>query len=190
MRIQDRIGMPLDEFIQRYDDAPFELIDGEIVPKMPTVSGHSKIIKRVYRAFLPFEDEGLGEVFQETTYIDMERPDWVRGSRIPDVMWVSAAKLAEFRNGVPDADRRPYILIPDIAVEVVSNANTPTDIQKGVAVYLSHGVSLIWVIYPETRQVVVYQHDKLPISLLSGNAVLDAGNVLPGFTLHLESVFA
>ena len=189
MRIQDRIGMPLDEFIRRYDDAPFELIDGEIVPKMPTVSGHNKIAKRVFMAFLPFEQQGLGEVFQEAAYIHTERPDWVSGSRIPDVMWVAAAKLAEFRETVPDADRRPFIFVPDIVVEVVSTANTPADIQRGVATYLRHGVSLIWVIYPETRQVAVYRHDSQQLALLSGDDALDASSVLPGFTLALKDIF-
>lgn len=189
MRIQARVGMPLEEFIWRYDDAPFELIDGEIVPKMPTLSGHNKLAKRIFVAFLPFEQQGLGEVFQEAAYIHTDRFDWVNGSRVPDVMWVSAPKLTAFRDSVPDADRRPYIVVPDIVVEVVSPSNTPTDIQKGVAGYLSHGVHLIWVIYPESRQVAVYQVDRQQLALLSEEDHLDAGDVLPGFRLPLKQVF-
>ena len=64
MSVQTRIGMPLDEFIRRYDEAPFELIDGEIIPKMPTVSGHNQLAKRFFIALLPFEQQRLGEVFQ------------------------------------------------------------------------------------------------------------------------------
>ena len=37
MAVQTEIGMPLDEFIRQYDEAPFELVNGERIPLMPPV---------------------------------------------------------------------------------------------------------------------------------------------------------
>jgi len=190
MSIQTRIGMPLDEFIRRGDEAPFELIDGEIVPKMPTVSGHSRLVKRMFLAFLPFEQQGLGEVLSETTYILLERPDWVKGSRIPDVMWVSADKLAQFWQTIPDADKKPYVLVPDIVLEVVSATDKPADLQARIARYRGDGVPLLWVITPETREIAVYVHTSDQPIHLSGDAMLSGGSILAGFTLSLQAVFA
>src|SRR5215813_7620292 len=107
MSVQTQIGMPLDEFIQRYDEAPFELIDGEIVPKMPTISRHNQLAKRFFVVLLPFEQQGLGEVFQEATYVLLDSPQWVKNSRITDVMFVSTAKLEQFRREIPDAANKP-----------------------------------------------------------------------------------
>src|SRR5690348_3455211 len=105
----------MDDFIQRYDqDGPFELIDGEIVPKMPSVSTHTRTAKRIFLALLPFEQKGLGEVFQEATFILTDNPQWVRGSRIPDVMFVTQERLKRFEEKTPGAENKPFILVPEV----------------------------------------------------------------------------
>ncbi|NWF68073.1 MAG: hypothetical protein HXY40_03220 [Chloroflexi bacterium] len=41
--------MTLDEFIHRSaQEGPFEILDGEIVSKMPTIARHAKITKRLF----------------------------------------------------------------------------------------------------------------------------------------------
>jgi len=190
MSIQTRIGMPLDEFIRRGDEAPFELIDGEIVPKMPNVFEHSLLIKRIFLAFLPFEAQGLGEVFSETTYALMEGPDWVKGSRIPDVMWLSADKVTQFLHSIPNARKRPLSIVPDIVVEVVSATDKPADLQARIARYQHDGVPLLWVITPETREIAVYAHTSDQPIHLSGDTMLSGGSILAGFKLSLQAVFA
>jgi len=63
-------AMAMEEFIRRCDqEGPFELIDGEIVPKMPNVSIHTRTSKRMFLALAPFEQQRLGEVFQEATFV-------------------------------------------------------------------------------------------------------------------------
>ncbi|MEO8396851.1 MAG: Uma2 family endonuclease [Chloroflexota bacterium] len=152
MSIQTQIGMPIDEFIRRYDEAPFELIDGEVIPKMPTVSGHNRLSKRFFVALLPFEQQGFGEVFQEATYVLADSSQWVKNSRIPDVMFVSAAKLEQFKRDIPDAENKPYILVPDIVIDIVSPTDQYSEISRRVKRYLSDGVPLILIVDPETRE--------------------------------------
>jgi Uma2 family endonuclease len=190
MSVQIQMGMALDEFIQRYDQAPFELIEGEIVPKMPTVSRHNQLAKRFFVIMLPFEQQGLGEVFQEATYILLDSPQWVKNSRIPDVMFVSAEKMARFRREIPDAANKPYILIPDLVIEIVSPTDQYSEISRRVKRYLSDGVRLIWVVDPETCEIAVHRLGSDQQVNLSGDAVLDGGDVLSGFSIRLAEIFA
>ncbi len=190
MSVQTRIGMPLDEFIRRYDEAPFELIDGEIIPKMPTVSRHNRLSKRFFIALLPFEQQGLGEVFQEATYVLIDSSQWVKNSRIPDVMFVSAEKIAQFKSDIPDGENKPFILVPDLVIDIVSPTDQYSEISRRVKRYLSDGVRLILIADPETREVAVHRLGSDEQTNLSGDAVLDGGDVLPGFRLSLHDLFA
>ncbi|MBI1257094.1 MAG: hypothetical protein GC204_06460 [Chloroflexi bacterium] len=189
MSVQTQIGMPLDEFIRRYDEAPFELIDGEVIPKMPTVSGHNRLSKRFFIALLPFEQQGIGEVFQEATYVLADSPQWVKNSRIPDVMFVSAEKITQFKQEIPDAENKPYILIPDIVIEIVSPTDQYSEINRRVKRYLSDGVRLILIVDPEIREIAVHRLGSEQQTNLSGDAVLDGSDVLPGFQLSLTDIF-
>ncbi|MDX2139761.1 MAG: Uma2 family endonuclease [Chloroflexota bacterium] len=182
-------ALPLEEFVQRYEvEGPFELIDGEIVAKMPNVSGHAKPIKRLFIAFLAFEAQGIGEVFQETTFVLTDDPRWVKGSRIPDVMFVLKAKLEAFQS-IPDHELKPYILVPDIAVEVVSPTDQYSDVMKKVRRYLADGVTLVWVVDPQIREVMVFRHGVDQPTILMGDDILTADPVLTGYAMKLSDLF-
>ncbi len=80
-------------------------------------------------------------------------------------------------------------LAPDLAVEVLSPSNLPSGILEKVAEYLRVGVRLVWVVDPERDRLTVY--DTLgDVRVLSAEDVLEADDVLPGFRLELEDVFA
>lgn len=180
----------MDDFIRRYDqDGPFELIDGEIIPKMPSVSVHTKTAKRIFLALLPFEQQGLGEVFQEATFVLTDNPQWVRGSRIPDVMFVSKERLTRFEDKTPGADRKPFILIPEVVFEIVSPTDNYSDINKKVKRYLNDGVLVVCVVDPETREVIVHQRGSNQQTILTGDDVLTLTDILPDFSMKLSDIF-
>ncbi len=182
--------MTLAEFIRRYEqEGPFEILDGEVVPKMPTVSGHAEIIKRFFVALLKYEQQGLGEVFTETTFLLSDVPNWVNGSRIPDVMYVTAEKMAHYRSEIPDYRSKPFILIPDLVIEVISPTDNYTDINRRVARYLSDGVRLVWVVDPQLQTIVVYVQGSNQQTTLSGEMLLTGGAVLPDFSVNMREVF-
>ena len=180
----------MDDFIRRFDqEGPFELIDGEIIPKMPSISVHTKTVKRIFLLLLPFEEKGLGEVFQEATFVLTDNPQWVRGSRIPDVMFVSKARLARFAEEIPDADDKPYILVPELVVEVVSPTDNYSDINKKVKRYLNDGVLIVWVVDPQTREIMVFRQGSKQQTILSGDDELTAAEILPGFSVKVAEIF-
>lgn len=157
-----RVGMPLDEFIRQYDEAPFELIDGERIPLMPGVAGHSKALHALlFAIYLFISSKKIGEVLVETTFILPERynSNWVEGSPTPNVMYFVENRLTTYRETTPDWRERPYLVVPDFVAEIVSPNDKVSELDKKIDAYLADGVRLIWVIDPQRRKAVVYAPD-------------------------------
>jgi len=104
--------------------------------------------------------------------------------RIPDVSFVAWEKLPGRR-----LPRQPVPgLVPDLAVEVLSEGNTPREMARKLDEYFSLGVQLVWLVNPETETIEVYTSRNQSI-VLDKSATLDGGVVLPGFTLPIYTLF-
>src|SRR5207248_90409 len=69
---------------------------------------------------------------------------------------------------------------PDVAVEVLGDAQSTMELMRKALEYLRAGGKMVWVLDPETRQVsVVTPPDHLRV--LDSTEVLDGGEALPGF---------
>ena len=107
-------------------------------------------------------------------------PDTVRE---PDIAFFSAQNvpLGERITGYAE-------VAPDLVVEIASPSDSRREVHDKAHMWLNHGVSLVWVVQPETRTVDVYQPDKA-IATLGEQDSLDGLNVLPGFTCEVRTVF-
>jgi Uma2 family endonuclease len=105
--------------------------------------------------------------------------------RIPDVAFVRREKLP--------GGRRPSEpiagLVPDLAVEVLSEGNTRGEMQRKLREYFVAGVTLVWLVDPRQRHVEVYTAPDRK-SVLQEDQALDGGDVLPGLFLPVAEVFA
>jgi Uma2 family endonuclease len=81
-------------------------------------------------------------------------------------------------------------LFPDLAVEVLSENNTPEEMGRKLREYFLAGVRLVWMIDSRKRTAEVYTAPDAPAVILDESQALDGGNVLPGFTLPLAELFA
>jgi Uma2 family endonuclease len=72
-------------------------------------------------------------------------------------------------------------------VEVVSEHDRYTELQKKIAHYRAVGVRLVWIVEHETRTITVYTGERALV--LQGNDALDGGDILPGFSLSLTDIF-
>ncbi len=188
---QIRVGMPLAEFLEANSEQPFELINGERIYQMPTVFQHSYIIKLLLLALHAFiTPRNLGVVFNETTFVLPERadPDWVRGSRLPDVLFYAQARFADYVAANPDYMQRPLALVPDFVIEVISPTDRASDIEAKIIAYLQDGVRLLWVVYPDLRLVRVYKPEHSPRDM-QGSGALDAGDLIPDWSITLDDLF-
>jgi Uma2 family endonuclease len=105
--------------------------------------------------------------------------------RRPDVAYVSYERWPRRRRPAP---KGAWNVVPDLAVEVVSENNRANEIQDKIQDYFRGGVRLVWVVYPQQSQVFVYE-SPTRINVADQEDVLDGGEVLPGFRLPLEALF-
>lgn len=77
--------------------------------------------------------------------------------RRPDVAFVSATRWALDRQLPWKSD---WPIAPDLAVEIVSPGNTMSDMMRKRRDYFRHGVTEVWIVLPEERQVHCYSDDK------------------------------
>jgi Uma2 family endonuclease len=105
--------------------------------------------------------------------------------RIPDVAFASWDRFPEGR--LPEAPIPD--LVPDLAVEVLSAGNTPGEMERKRREYFGAGVRLVWIVDPGSRGVTVYESTEDSREFAEGD-ILDGGDVLPGFSLDLRSLFS
>ena len=187
-----RVGMPLDEFIEQTNQHMFELINGERRYKVATVGGHNWLIQVLYRLLLTyFAAKHQGEVLMEATFIlpDAYDAKWVTGSRTPDLLVYTGTRFADYQAATPDWRDKPYLLIPDLVIEVVSPNDIYSELDEKIDAYLVDGVRLIWVIDPQRRKAVVYAPDKEQPYHLRGDGVLDGEDILPDLKIELSRLF-
>ena len=76
-----------------------------------------------------------------------------------------------------------------IAVEVLSEGNTPKEMARKLKEYFLAGVLLVWFVEPTQRTVTVYTAPDRS-TVLTEDQTLEGGDVLPGLALPLRTVFA
>lgn len=157
-----------------------ELIDGTLVDK-PMAYYESRIASVLgyfiedYLTASPLGlttgEQGMSEIL----------PDLVR---IPDLAFVRWSKLPGRvcpQNPVPK-------VAPDLAVEVLSESNTLSEMERKRADYFLAGTQLVWEVDPETRSVRVYTAPD-SFTTLKHSDTLSGGDVLPGFSLEIAKWF-
>ena len=186
------VGMPLDEFMRLFEqEGPFELAGDERIPILPGVAEHSEIIKLIYALLLLYEKQTQKAVaYAETAYILTYTPEWVTGARIPDVMVYATERMMTYKAQNADWRKKPFVLVPDLCVEVISPNDIYGEVDEKVNRYLADGVRLVWVINPRTRSVQVHRADSIQSVRLTEEHTLDGRDVLPGFETSVEDLFA
>ena len=106
---------------------------------------------------------------------------------MPDVMFFRAERFARYKETTPDWDDKPFVIVPDLAIEVVSPNDRFSLINKKVNQYLADGVELVWVIDPQEQNI--YVHRKGQTTILSGEDTLNGGSVLKGLNIKLTNLF-
>lgn len=163
------------------DEQRYELVGGELVEMAPPGGVHGRLAVRLgTRLANHVESQGLGETLVETGFRIECRPDTVRGS---DVSFLAAENVPA--GGLPEGFIEGA---PDLAVEIVSPNDSAAYLEAKVQDYLAHGTRLVWVVYPQTRTVVVHHPDG-SAQLLGTDDELSGEDVVPGFTLRIDDLF-
>jgi len=163
------------------DDYHYELVEGRVVRVTPPGSRHAVLTLRIGILLAQHADAGhLGAVMADGGFKIAASPDTVRA---PDVAFVHRARIP--MAGVPDGY---WPGPPDLAVEIRSPGDRPSEIRAKVDDYLARGVRLVWVVDPKTKTVTTHAPQS-PSVTLGADDVLDAGDVVPGFSCAVSRIF-
>jgi Uma2 family endonuclease len=153
-----------------------ELIDGEIVEKVPT-ERHGMVTGNIYGPlWMHVKLTRAGRVVMEVRY---RKPEDRHNARIPDIAFTAGNRPVVERGTVPQ--------MPDLAVEVRSPDDSLKKLREKARYYLANGTRLVWLVIPEKRLVEVYSPDDEQV--LTEADVLSGGDVLPGFSLPVKAIF-
>ena len=184
------VQLTIEEFLRLYEEeGPFEILDGERRDIMPPVAIHGLIVQALFLILHNFcQQKQLGKVVQEMPFVLSYHSNWVKGSRTPDVMFFDKSRWENYLANTPDWKQKPFILVPDLAVEVISHNDRYADVNRKVQLYRQDAVKLIWVVDPENNSVDVHQGNQ--IETLQKDATLKGGKLLPELEIKLDELFA
>lgn len=173
-----------DEYLRLADNGePTELVRGRIVPMNMPGFRHGKICTRLVRILGRFLDvHDLGHVVgNDAGVITARGPDTVRG---PDVAFYTYERLPRGANpvGYP-------AVTPEVVFEVLSPGDRQSAVLAKVAEYLEAGVRHVCVLDPQRETVTVYSADD-PEVILAGEQALALPDILPGFHVPVQELFA
>jgi Uma2 family endonuclease len=158
-----------------------EIDRGELIEMTRPNSRHGRLQVRLSALLYNYvEARKLGEVYSETGFILSSEPDTLRG---PDIAFVRSERIPQVpEQGWPR-------LGPDLVVEIVSPSETARQIDRKVHQYLAAGTMAVWVIYPDTQSVHVFEPNGVARGV-EGSAVLASDAALAGFEIRAGDIFA
>ncbi len=165
------------------DEKVYEIVNGEPVEVEPMSAFANLLAGELFRRLANFVAEHrLGLAVIETMFLLRHKPVL---QRKPDVAFVSASK----RTRPPTHQDAAWNVVPDLAVEVISPTNSADVMDAKVVEYFQAGVRLVWMLFPETRRMYIYESPER-MRAIGVNVQLDGGDILPGFSIRLGDLFA
>jgi Uma2 family endonuclease len=161
----------------------YEVVDGEIRENPPMGAMESVLTGFLTGLMEPLARAGrLGRVVPETLFlIDRAR----NLKRRPDLAFVSDGRWP-LRRRVPQTEA--WDVVPDLAVEVVSESNSANSVVIKIEEYFRAGARRVWVVYPVVGKVYVYDSPTC-VRILQRGDDLDGEDLLPGFRVALATLF-
>ena len=158
----------------------YELVEGRVIRMSPVGFEHGRIVVRLLvRLEEHVRRASLGVVLTEVGFKLRSKPDTVRG---PDVAFIR-------RDRLPAADPRAFWSgPPDLAIEVLSPEDRPSEVSDKVAEYLAYGVRCVVVVDPH-QQIVTSHRPGAPSTVSRGEDDVDLGDVVDGFRCRAGDIF-
>ncbi len=165
--------------LPRVEPKKYELSEGELVMTASPRPLHGIVREKLGKSLIIFADaHHLGSVFWE-----MEFHLSAETVRIPDLSFVTAERMR-----LQNIDERIQGA-PELAIEVVSPSNEPSDLILKAKQYLQTGARLVWIVYPQTQMVYIYRPGER-VEIREDGQVLDAPELLPGWSIQLGELFS
>ncbi|MGH2517854.1 MAG: Uma2 family endonuclease [Ktedonobacterales bacterium] len=181
--------MTTEEMLALADDGwQYELVEGRLVRMPGSGVEASEVTLILAAALLSFvRPRKLGVVTESSGTFILSRAGQPDTALCPDVAYVEAARAPAKKD--PDY-AKAWRVAPNLVVEVASPNQFRPGMAAKVRLYLDAGVQLVWVIWPERREVDVWRPgSEAPAEALGVADQLDGRDVLPGFTHPVADLF-
>jgi len=181
-RAQPQETLPFEAFLQQYDDAHAEWVDGEVLPKMPVSVVHQRSSRFLYALINAWvEYHQLGEVHHPPLLVKLPLPDNREVAREPDIVVILNSNMGRFAEQYFDG-------APDLIAEITSPASRHTDRIVKYEEYETAGVPEYWLIDPDRQYAEFFQRDEAGLYRVafSGTEGVYRSRVLEGFWLQVE----
>jgi Uma2 family endonuclease len=165
------------------DGQPGEIVDGRWVPVTRGTWRHGEVVLTVaFLLRLYAREHGGWSVSVADPGVKLGRdPERLRG---PDVGVVRAERAPTGKgvDGWLDG-------APDLAVEVIGDSQTFSDMTKKALEYLAAGGKMVWVVDADPRRVVIFTPPD-HVRILGAEEMLDGGELLAGFRCKVAELFS
>ena len=166
------------------DNKRYEIIDGELLVSRQPHWHHQMVCGLLFAALQSWSKEtGAGRANLAPGVIFADDEDVA-----PDVVWISAARLASALG----ADGKLHAA-PELVIEVLSPGalNERRDREMKLKLYSQRGALEYWIVDWRKRQIEVYRRTDLALRLVATLYEADAleSALLPGFKCPLEDIF-
>jgi Uma2 family endonuclease len=160
----------------------YDLVNGQLVER--NMGAKSALVGLNVTALLKThtQPKNLGLVFPSDCGYQAF-PDEPKRVRFPDGSFIRQGRLPGDK--APEGHVR---IPPDLMIEVVSPNDAAWEIDQRVDDFLRAGTRLVWVIYPDTRTVLVHRQGGSS-ARLGASDQLSGEDVLPGFTCSVADLF-
>ena len=166
------------------DNKRYEIIDGELLVSRQPHWHHQMVCGLLFAALQSWSKEtGAGRANLAPGVIFADDEDVA-----PDVVWISAARLASALG----EDGKLHAA-PELVIEVLSPGalNERRDREMKLKLYSQRGALEYWIVDWRKRQIEVYRRTDLALRLVATLYEADAleSALLPGFKCPLEDIF-
>ncbi len=179
---QTKTQLTLEEFFalpEGEGDITYELIDGQVLPKMSPKKFHSRLTRSLIKLLEQWGDE-RGEIGVEwAVKLTRKRRDWVP---VPDLLYVSYERLSPDWN-----EDEACPVIPELVIEIISPEQTFGQLAAKARDYLDAKVLRVWVVDSKAKSITVFYPDAAPQTYMGDMLLTDP--LFDGLELTAEQVF-
>ncbi|MGD1807029.1 Uma2 family endonuclease [Dapis sp. BLCC M126] len=157
----------------------YEYFDGELIQKMSPKRSHSRVTLAL-SSILEDWNQDKGEVGIEwCVRLKRNDKDWCP---IPDLLYISYDKLGEI-----ELEDDPCPIPPELVIEIISPAQSFSNLSEKAEAYLKAGVSLVWLIDTEVKKITVFYPDSPPQTKQGEDSL--GNDLLPELSLTPLQIF-
>ncbi len=170
------------------EDATYELVDGQAVPKHEPMSPkrfHARLQPILWRILEDWcsaaECPKPGSAHTEwAILLTRQAQPWIP---IPDITYISHERLP-----IEAMADEPCSAIPELVVEILSPSQSFGAVVQKVADYLEAGIPRVWIVDPQAKSITVFYPDAPPKTFTGSQTIQD--DFLPGLAVVPQDVFA